>query len=237
MSDTNRTGKGSAPQGAKGGAPDAGKKARKGPVVFGTVILIVLAGVGLVLGLRWLVDTINYVSTDDAAIDGDHVDVSSKMLGRISGLLAEEGDKVETGRLLVVLDDTDLHAQEAQASASLDYAKRNVALSKINLDRAQSDADRARILFGTGAMTKEQNDHAVNALEAAQAQYDIALAQVDTAGAQLGVIENQLLNTKIDSPIDGVVARKLMMPGDVVQPGQTIYTINDLDRLWITANF
>ena len=27
------------------------------------------------------------------------------------------------------------------------------------------------------------------------------------------------------------------MPGDVVQPGQTIYTINDLDRLWVTANF
>jgi membrane fusion protein (multidrug efflux system) len=218
-------------------APDTGKKSRKGPVVLGSVILVLLVGAGLVFGGRWLMDTINYVSTDDAAIDADHVDVSAKTLGRISKLLAEEGDKVGAGQLLVLLDETDLRAQEAQASASLVSARRNVELSKINLDRAQSDADRARTLFGSGAMTKEQNDHATNALDAASAQYAIALAQVDTAAAQLGVVENQLLNTKISSPMAGVVAKKNLMPGDVVQPGQTIYTINDLDQVWVTANF
>ena len=46
-----------------------------------------------------------------------------------------------------------------------------------------------------------------------------------------------MLNTRINSPIAGVVAKKSMMQGDVVQPGQTIYTINDLDRVWVTANF
>ena len=214
-----------------------GQKARKGPVLFGSVILIIIAGVGLVLGGRWLVDTINYVSTDDAAIDGNHVNVSAKTLGRISKLLAEEGDKVASGQVLVLLDDTDLRAQEAQASASLAYAKRNVELSKINLDRAQSDSDRARTLLDSGATTKEQAEHAANALRAASAQYAIALAQVDTASAQLGVLEDQLLNTRISSPMAGVVAKKYMMQGDVVQPGQTIYTINDLDRVWVTANF
>jgi hypothetical protein len=80
--------------GAPGAGPkgpekdDRGKKARKGPVVFGTVILILLVGAGLVLGARWLLDTINFVSTDDAAIDGDHVNVSAKTLGRIASLLA-----------------------------------------------------------------------------------------------------------------------------------------------------
>ena len=230
---------GAKPRGAKGKGDDdeAGRKARKGPVVFGTLILILLVGTGLVFGFLWLLDAINYVSTDDAAIDGDHVSVSAKMLGRIAKLMVDEGDKAATGQLLVLLDDTDLRAQEAQATASLNYAKRNVELSKINLDRAQSDADRARTLFGSGAMTKEQNDHASNALDAASAQYQIALAQVDTADAQLGVIENQLLNTKISSPMTGVVAKKNLMPGDVVQPGQTIYTINDLDQVWVTANF
>jgi membrane fusion protein (multidrug efflux system) len=225
--------------GAKGAAPapDAAKKSRKGPVLFGSVILILLVGVGLVLGIGWVVDTINYVSTDDAAIDGDHVNVSAKTLGRIARLLAAEGDKVSRGQTLVLLEEADLRAQEASASASLTYARRNVELSKINLDRARSDADRARTLLGSGAATKEQNDHAVSALDAANAQYAIALAQVDTAAAQLGVIENQLMNTKIDSPISGVVAKKSMMEGDVVQPGQTIYAINDLDRVWVTANF
>src|SRR5208337_3412495 len=135
--------KGAKPQGAKGkGDDEAGRKARKGPVVFGTLILILLVGTGLVFGFLWLLDAINYVSTDDAAIDGDHVSVSAKMLGRIAKLMVDEGDKAATGQLLVLLDDTDLRAQEAQASASLSYANRNVELSKINLDRAQSDADR-----------------------------------------------------------------------------------------------
>jgi membrane fusion protein, multidrug efflux system len=224
---------------AKGAAkaPDAGKKSRKGPMIFGSVILIVLAGVGIALGVLWLTDAINYVGTDDAAIDGDHVNVSAKTLGRIAKLLVAEGDKVAQGQVLVLLDEMDLRAQEAQASASLVYAKRSVELSKINLDRARSDADRARTLLGSGATTKEQSDHATNALDAASAQYAIALAQVDTSAAQLAVLETQLLNTKIGSPIAGVVAKKSMMQGDVVQPGQTIYSINDLDQVWVTANF
>jgi membrane fusion protein, multidrug efflux system len=219
------------------GKAEAGKKSRKGPMIFGTLILVVLVGGGLVFGARWLTDTINFVSTDDAAIDGDHVNVSAKTLGRIARLLDAEGDKVEAGRTLVLLDDTDLRAQEAQATASLNYAKRNVELAKINLDRAQSDATRSATLFASGATTKEQNDHAASALDAASAQYAIALAQVDTATAQLGVIENSLLNMKIGAPITGVVAKKNMMQGDVVQPGQTIYAINDLDQVWVTANF
>jgi membrane fusion protein (multidrug efflux system) len=221
----------------EGGASDAGKKARKGPVLLGILILVLIVGTGLVIGSLWLLDAINSVSTDDAAIDGDHVNVSAKMLGRIAKLLVVEGDKVDAGQVLVLLDDTDLRAQEAQATASLNSARRNVELSRINLDRAQSDADRARSLFGTGAMTKEQNDHAANALEASSAQYAIANAQVDTANAQLGVLENQILNTKITAPIPGVVAKKSMMQGDVLQPGQTIYEINDLGSLWVTANF
>jgi len=224
--------------GAKDGASvDAAKKSRKGPVVFGSVILIALVGVGLVLGGRWLVDAVNYVSTDDSSIDGDHVNVSAKTLGRIAKLSVAEGDKVDAGQVIVLLEEADLRAQEAQATASLNFAKRNVELSKISLDRAQADADRTRTLLGSGAATKEQNEHAVSALASASAQYAIALAQVDTATAQLGVLENQLLNTRISSPITGVVAKKSMMQGDVVQPGQTIYTINDLDKVWVTANF
>lgn len=216
---------------------EAGKKSRKGPTIFGSAILILLVGAGLVYGLQWLSDTINFVGTDDAAIDADHVNVSAKTLGRIAKLMAVEGDKVASGQVLVLLDEMDLRAQEASATASLNFARRNVELSKINLDRAESDAARTRTLFGTGGATKEQNDHAGNAVDAANAQYAIALAQVDTANAQLGVLESQLLNARIITPISGVVAKKNMMQGDVVQPGQTIYSINNLDQVWVTANF
>jgi membrane fusion protein (multidrug efflux system) len=209
---------------------------RKRPVLIGGVILIVLIVAGLSYGVYWFINR-DYISTDDASIDSEHVNVSSKMLGRIKNLLVAEGDKVEVGQLLVQLDDADLRAQKAQATASLNYARQNLILAKVNLDKAQDDFKRARSLFNTGAATKEQYDHALKALDSADAGYSIAQAQIDAADAQLGVIEAQLLNTRIAAPISGVIAKQSAMPGDVVQPGQAIFLINDLDNVWVIANF
>jgi membrane fusion protein, multidrug efflux system len=219
------------------GAAEAGKKARRGPKVFGSLILIIIIAIGLVVGLRALQDTVNFVATDDAAIDGDRVNVSAKTLGRIAKLLAAEGDKVTAGQTLVLLDEMDLRAQEASASASLNFAKRNLELAKINLDRAQADSERTSSLLASGAATKESAEHSASALDAANAQYAIAQAQIDTATAQLGVIAASLLNARLSAPISGVVAKKSMMQGDVVQPGQAIYSVNNLDSVWVTANF
>jgi membrane fusion protein (multidrug efflux system) len=213
------------------------KKGRRGPIVVGAIVLVLVVGAGLTFGRSWLIDYLTYVSTDDAAIDGNHVNISAKMLGRIQAMNVAEGSQVQPGQLLVSLDDTDLRAQEAQAAASLEYAKQNLLLVKVNLDKAQDDFNRSSALYKTGTTTKELYDHAGKALDTASAQYAIAQAQVDTSNAQLGVIETQILNTRLTAPISGVVATKALMPGDVVQPGQTIYSINDLSNMWVTANF
>jgi membrane fusion protein (multidrug efflux system) len=51
------------------------------------------------------------------------------------------------------------------------------------------------------------------------------------------VIEAQLLNVRIDSPIDGTVDKVTLNAGDLAQPGQTILSVNNLDSIWITANY
>ena len=213
------------------------KNARRGPKVVGLIVIVAVIAGGLYYGRAWLLDTLTYVSTDDAFIDANHVNISAKILGRIQSVLVVEGSKVQPAQLLVTLDDTDLRAQEAQAATSLNYAKQNLVLSKINLDKTQDDFQRTRALFGSGATTREQYDHAVKALDTANAQYSIAQAQVDTSQAQLNVIETQLLNTRITAPISGTIAKQLLMQGDVVQPGQTIFSVNDLVNIWVTANF
>ncbi|MBN1696946.1 MAG: HlyD family secretion protein [Spirochaetales bacterium] len=212
-------------------------KDRKRPFFIGLAVLLILVAVGILFGYIWIVETINYASTDDAAIDGDHVNISAKMPGRIKSLLLSEGDTVEKGQLLVLLDDADLRAQEKQAEASLEYSKQNLLLAKVGLDNAGDDFDRIKVLFASGAATKEQNDHAAKAFDMARAQYAIAEAQINTAKAQLGIIQTQLLNTRITSPMSGVIAKQTSMPGDVVQSGQTIFSINNLSDLWVIANF
>jgi membrane fusion protein, multidrug efflux system len=214
----------------------ADKKIRKGPKILGRTILLVAAAAALCYGAYYWAESAAYVGTDDAAVDGRQVKLSSKTLGRIARIDASEGAKVKAGQVLVVLEDKDLKAQEAQAAASLAYARQNLTVAKIALDRSQEDFDRASKLYSAAATTKENYDHARKALDAAQAQCDLAQASVDTSSAQLGVIETQLLNVRIASPIDGTVEKVTIFPGDLAQPGQAILSINNLDSVWVTAN-
>jgi membrane fusion protein, multidrug efflux system len=208
----------------------------KKPVLVGAAVLLVLVLLGIG-GLYYWIWSTNYAVTDAAAVDGAHVSVSAKLMGRILRLPVDEGARVEAGQLLVQLDDADLRAQEAQLTASVNFAALNLNLARINLERTRNDFQRAKALFDSGNSSAEQYDHAAKALEASDVQYSIAQAQIDTARAQLGVIETQLLSTRITAPISGVVAKRSYEPGEVVQPGQPILLINDLSSVWVVANY
>ncbi len=206
---------------------------RKKRVVIPLFILVVAA---IVVVWYWYVNLREFVSTDDAYIDGNSVSLSTKILGKIGQLTVDEGDSVQKGQILVRLDDSDLRAQEEQAKAVLKYSGKSVFLAKINLEKAQEDYQRAEVLFKSGSTPKEEFDHNRKTYEAAQAQYNMALAQVGVAKSQLGVIQTQLSNTTITSPINGLIAKKWAMPGDVIQSSQPIFTIYDLKNIWVTAN-
>lgn len=196
--------------------------------------LVILAALGGVW--YWYVNLRDFVSTDDAYVDQDRVSISSKILGRVSALAVDEGDTVTQGQLLVRLDDTDLSAQKEQAVASLRFSEESVALAKVNLARAQDDYNRAEHQYKDAVVTKEQYDHAGSALQAAHAEYSIALSRIGTAKAQVGVVQAQLENCTITCPVNGKVARRWVLPGDVVQAGQPIFSVYDRTETWVTAN-
>ena len=207
---------------------------RKKRVLIPAFLMLVVA---VLVVFYWYNYLRGYVATDDAVIDSDAVTIGSKILGRIVALNAAEGDSVKAGQLLVQIDDSDLKAQEAQARAALDYVQQNVSVAKIALDRAQDDFDRASIQYNDHVITREQFDHARKALEMTQAQQAVALSQVKASQAQLAVLETQLTNTRIIAVASGVVAKKWVVPGDIVQAGQPIFTLYDLNDIWVTANF
>ena len=195
--------------------------------------IILLAAIG---GIYWYIGQLGYVSTDDAFIDGNKLSISSKMLGRITLLTVDEGDTVKQGQLLVQLDSTDLKARENQAKATLNLARESISLAQVNLAKAQDDYKRAEQQFNDRVIPKEQYDHAQKTLEAAQAELNIDKTKIGTSEAQLNVIKADLLNTSIYSPMDGVVGKRWVLTGDVVQPGQPIFTIFDLKNIWVTAD-
>jgi membrane fusion protein, multidrug efflux system len=202
-------------------------------IIIPTVVVLA----GILFGVwKWYVAMREYVSTDDAYVDGNRVAVSAKILGRVQKLMVAEGDTVSKDEELVKLDDSDLRAHEAQSQAALDLAQENVTLAKVNLDKAQTDFDRTQSQFKQNVVPKEDFDHAQSELASARARYGIAVAQVTTARAQLAVVQTDMQNTDIKSPMDGIISKRWVLPGDVVQPGEPIFSLNDLKDIWVTAN-
>jgi len=211
-----------------------GRGLRKKRIILPVILFLVI---GAAVFLYWYIYLRGYVSTDDAYIDGDRMVISAKILGRIAQLNVDEGDTVQQGQLLVVLDDSDLQADLTRARANIDFSKQSAEMARVDLGLAKDDYTRAKAQFDDRIISVQQFDHAGKAVELASAKYDMAKAAVKEAEAELNVIETKLANTKIVAPSPGVVARRWMVSGDVVAPGEPILTTFDLQDLWVTANF
>jgi membrane fusion protein, multidrug efflux system len=207
--------------------------ARRRRVVISIFLLLIVAGAAY---WYWNTHLRGFASTNDAYIEADRVAISTKILGRLAVLTVGEGDTVTAGQVLLRLDDKDLVAQREQASAALTLAQEGIALAKVNVTRAQDDYARAETQIKDAVITQEQFDHARHALEGARAELGIALARVGGARAQVDVVQAQIDNCVVTAPVNGKVAKRWALRGDVVQPGQPVLSIYDRGAFWVTAN-
>jgi len=176
-------------------------------------------------------------STDDAAIGATQGILSAEVTGRVSSLLVAEGDRVSAGEVIARLDDSTPKAEEARAAVNEEYAAQNVRLAELKLEQARDDFARASVQMQSRVISQEQYDHLNQAFRAAQATLDIARTQEKLAEAEFAQVKTALGQTVLDSPVNGIVAKRWVTPGEVVQPAQAIYTLCDLNDVWIDANF
>jgi membrane fusion protein (multidrug efflux system) len=234
------------------------EKKRNKKVYIPLIIIITLV---LIASVYWYREYRLYITTDDARVDTDIVSTGSKFLGRIAHLYFEEGDTVKTGSLLAELDSTDLLSQKRQAIAARDqsvanqlqsearfaYDQENIKVQDVNFAKAKDDFDRAKSQIAGDVISKEQFDHIQKAYETSKAQLDASnvqlgvskaqigasVATVENSKAQIGVISQQLTNTRLYAPMNGVIAKRWLLAGDIAQPGQSIYTITQNKKLWV----
>jgi membrane fusion protein (multidrug efflux system) len=237
------------------------KKEKKGIAKFIPLILVIAAVI--IGGTIWYHEYSKYIGTDDAYIDSDKVSVSSKISGRIAHLYVDEGDTVKNGQLLIELDSTELVAQrnqmvsnykqmvtsKDQSSAKYEFDKENIKVQEINYEKTQEDLARAKKQFEGSVIPKEQYDHIRKANESAKAQLDASRAQLNVSKAQINSSEAsiasaesqiktvmaQLQNTRIYAPMDGVVAKRWLLSGDVASPGQAVVTVTNEKKLWVSV--
>lgn len=136
---------------------------------------------------------------------------------RIAQVLADVGDNVKRGQVLVTLNQesvvADLHKQEAA-----------VAQSRASLAEAKSNADRARTVRSSGALSEQQIQQYLIAEETAQANLASALAALESARIDLG-------RTTIAAPDDGVISSRSAAVGSIASAGSELFRMVRQNRL------
>jgi len=146
----------------------------------------------------------------------NQVDVSSELSGIIRTVLVDHNDPVKKGQVLAELDTVTLTALVERSRAALLSARARVAQAEATVAERGHNFERQKTL-------NTQRINSENALDVAKADYDRAVASVasakadvDVAQAELKQNETNLAKTKLYSPVDGVVLKRNVEPGQTV---------------------
>ncbi len=148
------------------------------------------------------------------------VELKPERAGRLIRVAFEEGNTVEAGDVLFEFDNRKLLRQQASARASLDSVEAQLTSAEIRFRRAQSLHERQ-------AATDDE-------LDQARADRDAAAADVRRLEADLELISEELADTRIEAPFDGIISARLVDPGTYVAVGDPLATLYQMDPLEIS---
>lgn len=148
-------------------------------------------------------------------------------------------------------------AQISMAQANASAATSNIRQIEANLQKARSDQERFRSLAAQNMASAQQLEAAETSVRAAEAQlksardsasaageqvtmYSAALrsakSKVDSVRAQRELASIQLTDTSLNAPLNGMISKKNVEIGQLVQPAQTLFSIVSTDDIWVIAN-
>lgn len=149
------------------------------------------------------------------------VTLATRIMGRITQINATEGDRIESGQVIVELDDTEYQARLKVAQAVRERAEAELA----HRERTRRRLEKLAL---DNNISREAIDEAIYALE-------VAAANLKAAQAEIESIRSTLAETRIRAPFDAIVIEKYAETGLVTQPGQALYEIQDQSRLKFRA--
>jgi len=169
----------------------------------------------------------------------EDTDLFAKVSGYLSDVRVDIGDHVKAGQVLAVIDVPEMKQELAEAKAQLESKKSSLEAARRQLDHHKADValqvglakDREQLGQGrqfisdrTLDQVRANADIAKADLGVAEANRDLAANQADLAAATVEKIRTLLTYTQIVAPFDGVVARRQVNRGDLVQAATSTRT-------------
>jgi len=260
--------------------PPAGNPKRR-TALTAIAAAVVLIGGGW--GVWYWINGRHSESTDNAYVQANVVQITAQAGGTVTAIQADDTDYVKSGQTLVKLDPADARVALDQAEAALAQTVRQTRILYVNnsalqaqidarqadatraaadLARAQDDVNRRAPLVQSGAVGKEEYEHATQQLASYKSAYTAAKSALDAAREQLNSNQTQtegttvaehpnVLNaaakvreawlgvqrTSVPAPVSGTVARRSVQVGQRVQAGVPLMSVVTLDNAWVDANF
>jgi len=146
----------------------------------------------------------------------NQVDVGSEVSGTIDEVLVDFNDRVKQGQVLARLNPDEQQAKVVQARAALEVAEARVAQAKATVLESNLKMKRCQTLAKRDLCPPQDLDAAVATAERAVADQASAKAQVSQAKATLDAEQTRLAKAVIRSPINGIVLRRQIEPGQTV---------------------
>jgi membrane fusion protein (multidrug efflux system) len=158
-----------------------------------------------------------------------NADKAAKDVERLRGLLAKDEIPQQQFDAAVAAAAATRAAAESAAS-QIEEAQTGIAVARSRLASAQAGQQQAAAGLATARTAPQQ----VTAIRARAASAEARVKQLEASVQQA---ELNLEYATVKAPVKGIVSRKSVEPGQVIQPGQPLMTVIPLDQVWIIANF
>lgn len=188
------------------------------------------------------------IAQGNGRLEATELDIAAKLPGRLKEVRVREGDPVESGQVVAVLDTQTLEAEKRQAQAELRRAQQEreralavVEQRKSELDLARKDHKRLQRLSASDRFVSDEQidaarsreDTAQAALQAAQVGVVASEAAIEAAQAGIERIEADIADSTLRAPRSGRVLYRLAEPGEVLGAGGKALTILDLTDVYM----
>ena len=172
-----------------------------------------------------------------------NTDIGSEISGIVLERLVQEGEQVAAGDLLLVLSSDDVAAQVRQAEAELaelisstrPQAVVDLTNAEVALAQADRNVERRRELAAISAISDEELEQAIQAQSQARNNLENARLRAnalssggveeDLLRARIAALQAQLNKAQVRSKVSGTILTRNVEIGDLVQPGQSLFTI------------
>ena len=199
----------------------SGRKPRRRHLKW--IIAAIVVVIAAIAGYRYWHDASLYVSTENAYVQANQVEITSQVGGTVQKVYVQDQQQVKAGDRLFDVD-------PANAEVALQRAQAQLAQRQAEAAQASSDWRRNQELMRSGFLSPQGG-------EAARTKQATADAAVKVAAAELEAAELELQRTHVAAPTSGTIANFTLRPGNTVTPSVPLFVVISNQDYWVDANF